>query len=224
MIITNYTAFLETYTKLKKSFKIRESSNYVEIVHQSGKKLYHNKNNKFAKGLYLFRMVKKDIQNYISENEVNVYQQLPTNFYNSDYNRENETIGIDINNAYWSVALLKGYITEKTYLKGLEKEDLKSIRLSTLSTLGKKRIYKVYVNGEYSHNEEKNESLILQNVYNDIRYSTYGVMYELSEILQNDFYCWKTDCVFFKNTKKNIKIVKEHIISYGLDCKIEKMG
>ena len=223
MIISDFTGFIENYTKLKKSFKIRESSNYVEIVHFSGKKLYHNKNKKFSEGLYLFRMVKYDIKNYLKNNELKLYQELPVNFFNNEYNKKNNTIGIDIDNAYWSVAFLKGYITEKTYNKGLEKEGLKSIRLSTLSTLGKKRIYKVFINGEYTHDEEKNESEKLQLVYNDIRFSTYGVMYELSEILQEDFYCWKTDCIFFKNTNKNIEIVKKHINNYGLTCKIEEL-
>lgn len=223
MIISDFTGFIENYTKLKKSFKIRESSNYVEIVHFSGKKLYHNKNKKFSEGLYLFRMVKYDIKNYLKNNELKLYQELPVNFFNIEYNKKNDTIGIDIDNAYWSVAFLKGYITEKTYNKGLEKEGLKSIRLSTLSTLGKKRIYKVFINGEYTHDEEKNESEKLQLVYNDIRFSTYGVMYELSEILQEDFYCWKTDCIFFKNTNKNIEIVKKHINNYGLTCKIEEL-
>ena len=223
MIISDFTGFIENYTKLKKSFKIRESSNYVEIVHFSGKKLYHNKNKKFSEGLYLFRMVKYDIKNYLKNNELKLYQELPVNFFNNEYNKKNNTIGIDIDNAYWSVAFLKGYITEKTYNKGLEKEGLKSIRLSTLSTLGKKRIYKVFINGEYTHDEEKNESEKLQLVYNDIRFSTYGVMCELSEILQEDFYCWKTDCIFFKNTNKNIEIVKKHINNYGLTCKIEEL-
>ena len=223
MIISDFTGFIENYTKLKKSFKIRESSNYVEIVHFSGKKLYHNKNKKFSEGLYLFRMVKYDIKNYLKNNELKLYQELPVNFFNNEYNKKNNTIGIDIDNAYWSVAFLKGYITEKTYNKGLEKEGLKSIRLSTLSTLGKKRIYKVFINGEYTHDEEKNESEKLQLVYNDIRFSTYGVMYELSEILQEDFYCWKTDCIFFKNTNKNIEIVKKHINNYSLTCKIEEL-
>ena len=88
--------------------------------------------------------------------------------------------------------------------------------------LGKSKVYKVYVNGEYVNDEVKNYSETLQLIYKDIRYSTYGILYEISEILQNDFYCWKTDCIFFKDTKKNRKIVKNHIENYGLTCKIEK--
>ena len=223
MRINNYDSFITNFTKLKKSFKVRETSNYVEIVHTSGKKAFHNKNGKFIKGLFIFRMVKNDVLNWLKNNDLKVYRELPVNFFNDEFDKKNKVIGIDIDNAYWSIAYLKDYITEKTYLKGIENKDFKAIRLSALSMLGKSKVYKVYVNGEYVNDEVKNYNETLQEIYRDIRYSTYGILYEISEILQNDFYCWKTDCIFFKDTKKNRKIVKTHIESYGLTCKLEQI-
>ena len=103
----------------------------------------------------------------------------------------------------------------------MEKEGLKAIRLASLSSLGKSRIYNVYENGEHKVDEKIKTNDSLQNVYLDIRYSTYGVMREVARELGDDFCSWKTDCVFFHDTKENRAKVREIIESYGLECKIE---
>jgi hypothetical protein len=223
MIVKDINIYIKNYTTLKRDFKLRSSPNYTEFVTSLGKRLYFNKSDKFSKGLFLFRMVNRDIQSFLKENgQVIPYQSLPTNFTNDDFNKKNKVIGIDIDNAYWTIAFLKGYISENTFNKGISKDGLKSIRLSALSSLGKAKVYKVYEKGVYMHDEVHNQDLKRQEIYNDIRFTTYGIMYECSELLQNDFHSWKTDCIFFKDTKKNIKLVKELIESYGLSCKIEE--
>ena len=222
MIVKDIDKFIEQYKYLKKSFKLRKSANYTELVTSTGNKIYYNKTKRFKDGLYLFGMVKKDISNYIEKNgQVTPYDELPVNYSNKEYDYSKPIIGIDINNAYWSVARLKGYITRKTYNKGIEKEGLKTIRLSSLSSLGKKRTYNVYEEGVYTHDEQTTGSDILQNVYLDIRYSTYGVMNEIAVELGEDFCCWKTDCIFFNDTDYNRELVTSMIESYGLTCKIE---
>jgi hypothetical protein len=222
MIVNNINEIIENYKQLKKSFKVRESANYIELVTSTGQKIYQNKSKRFTGGLYLFGMVKKDIKNYLEENgEVEPYEELPVNYINKEFNYEKDVIGMDINNAYWHVALLKGYITENTYEKGLEKEGLKSIRLASLSSLGKSRIYNCYENGEHTDDEQVKTNHSLQNVYLDIRYSTYGVMREIAQELGEDFCSWKTDCIFFHDTFNNREKVRAIIESYGLECKIE---
>ena len=114
-------------------------------------------------------------------------------------------------------------ITKKTYLKGIEKEGFKPIRLSTLSCLGKDKMYKVYKNGEHKNNELHKGDTELQNFYLDIRYATYGVLKGISEELGSDFCCWKTDCIYFYDTKKNRKLVKKRIEEFGLHCKTEAL-
>lgn len=224
MKIKSTKSLIENYIYLKKNFKVRYSPNIIEIVTSTGHKIYEHKNERFKEGLYLFGMVKRDVKNFIAENgSIVPYTELPVNFSNVNFDYANKIIGLDIDNAYWSVAKLKGYISEKTFNKGLEqKENMKSIRLSCLSTLGKSRTYQVYESGLYIGNEQLKEDEDLQLVYKDVRFSTYGVMNEVSNELGNDFACWKTDCVFFKNTKTNIVQAKSIIESYGLNCKIEK--
>jgi hypothetical protein len=34
-------------------------------------------------------------------------------------------------------------------------------------------------------------------------------MYELSVILKDDFFCWKTDCIYYRDTPKNRQIVQD---------------
>jgi hypothetical protein len=223
MKIENSKSFIETYIHLKKSFKVRSSTNITEIVTSTGQKIYEHKNQRFKEGLYLFGMVKRDVLNYIAENgSIEPYMELPVNYANQKFDYDNNVIGLDIDNAYWSVAKLKGYITKKTYDKGLEQKDgMKSIRLSCLSTLGKSRVYNVYEDGIYIGDEKVKEDTELQDIYNDVRFSTYGVMLEISELLGEDFCCWKTDCIFFKDTIENRDKAKTIIESYGLNCKIE---
>jgi len=210
--------------KLKKNFKVRKSANYKEIITNNGNsKVIFNDGNKFKGGLFLFNMVKNDINNYITENGyITHYDQLPVNCVNENFDKEYKIIGVDINNAYWSIAFLKGYISENTYIKGLTKKEYKSIRLSALSSLGKSRTYEVYEQGKHVRNELKVANDELQNFYFDIRYSTYGVMYEVANQLGNDFHSWKTDCINFKDTISNRKKVIKLINDYGLECKIEE--
>ncbi len=222
MIIHNIDEYISTYKSLKRDFKLRSSNNYVEFVTANGNKLFYNKSNKFSKGLYLFNLVKRDVFNYLEEcGEVEPYEELPVNHHNPEYDLKTKTIGIDINNAYWSVAYLKGYISENTYLKGISKKEFKPIRLSALSTLGKGKVYRVYKDGKYSHDEVHHLDERLQDIYDDIRYTTFGVMRECAELLQDDFCCWKTDCIFFKDTKENRKKVTDLLENFGLECKVE---
>ena len=132
-----------------------------------------------------------------------------------------KSIGIDINNAYWSIAYRKGYISEKTYLKGIEKKEYKVARLSALSTLGKERTYRVYETGKWKSVEIKKQDNDLIEIYNDIRYTTFSLMYEISLILKNEFHSWKTDCIFCTDNELIINKVTQIIESYGLTCKVE---
>lgn len=219
----NHKDYLNHLIRLKKDFKIRESVNYAEIVGSDGEKVISTKNNQFLKGLYLFAMVKRDIQRYIDENGyITPYDELPVNYTSDIFDLDNKkVVGMDMDNAYWTIAYLKGYISENTYNKGLEKKEFKPIRLSALSTLGKGKTYKVYKSGEYKFDEIAKANKELENFYLDIRYSTYGVLLEIANELGDDFHSWKTDCIFFNDTKDNISLVRKRLDEFGINSKIE---
>ena len=60
-----------------------------------------------------------------------------------------------------------------------------------------------------------------KNFYLDIRYSTYGVLLEIADELGDDFHSWKTDCIFFNDTKDNIALVRKRLDEFGINSKIE---
>lgn len=221
----NIDKHLSLITKFKKDFKLRKSPNYSEItmIH-SEQKLIFNENIEFRKGLFLFGMVRKDVKNYLKENKEQIQlTNLPVNHTNANYDLNNETIGIDLNHAYWRIAFLKGYISQKTYEKGLKEDLPKCIKLATLSTLGRPKVYEVFIKGKYDHTEVTKANNDLITVYNDIRQSTYQIMQEVADNLGNDFFCWRTDCIYFKNTDLNcekvIEIVEEHNIGWKYENK-----
>jgi hypothetical protein len=75
------------------------------------------------------------------------------------------------------------------------------------------------VNGNQLRKKQQVDNLV--DVYNDIRYTTFALMSEIANELQDDFHSWKTDCIFCTNNELIINKVKSIILSYGLNCKIE---
>jgi hypothetical protein len=59
------------------------------------------------------------------------------------------------------------------------------------------------------------------DIYNDIRFTTFSVMEEMANVLGNDFHSWRTDCIYFKDLKKNIKYVTETLDAYDLLWKFD---
>ncbi len=216
----NADQHLSLITKFKKDFRIRRSPNYTEIEMTHGKqRIIFNENNDFKKGLFLFNMVRKDVNKFLEQSTVEIeLDELPVNKTNIKFDKSNQVIAIDLNHAYWRIAYLKDYISENTYFKGLEDDMPKSLKLATLSTLGRPKTYDVYVKGEYSHSENTEANNELMNLYNDIRQSTYRIMQEIADALGGDFFCWRTDCIYFKNTEENcqtvINIVESHNIGW----------
>lgn len=174
--------------------------------------LTKNKQKKFQKGLYLFGMVRRDAKIFINNNPD---FELPAKYGQVEYNKElNEELfgkitATDLNHAYWRIAFNLGIISESTYEKGLG-DDFKELRLAALSTMGAPKKYQKIIKGELTtqiHTIKGNE--ILQNVYRLIRYTCYMYMSEVQKKLGKDFLCYKTDCIYYIDTKKNRKIVTD---------------
>jgi len=60
---------------------------------------------------------------------------------------------------------------------------------------------------------------ILQKVYNNIRYTCYEHMIIMADLLGDDFICYKTDCIYYRDTKENKKIVQDYLDSVNLEWK-----
>jgi hypothetical protein len=204
------------YNKLvvgKGNFLIRFGSECNELIFDNVHNVFSTENKNFdSKLLCLFNMVQSDVKNFLN---IHPYIDIPPKVNTTEYNYNyDDEIGVitatDLDHAFWRIAYVKGYITKKTYNKGLPTSG-KAIRLASLSVLGRGKKFDRYVDGKFVENVvTKDSDATLQKVYVDIRYSCYYMMYELSQILKDDFESWKTDCIYYRDTPENRKIVHNY--------------
>jgi hypothetical protein len=210
---TKVDTFYNKLVKGKGNFLIRFGSECNELIFDNAHNVFATENKNFdRKLLCLFNMVQTDVRNFLNINPyIDIPPKVNTTEYNYFYNDEIGTLtATDLDHAFWRIAYVKGYITKKTYEKGLPTSG-KAIRLASLSVLGRGKKFDKYVNGEYQKTiVVKEKDAILQKVYVDIRYSCYYMMYELSQILKDDFESWKTDCIYYRDTPENRKIVHNY--------------
>jgi hypothetical protein len=164
----------------------------------------------FKKGMFLFGMVRKDAKIFLSNNVI----KYPKKYSQIEYKKQlderlfGKITATDLNHAYWRIAFNLGVISRLTYMKGLN-DEFKSVRLAALSTMGATKKYRKIIDGvmtdEYKvvEGDEK-----LQSVYTLVRLTCYKYMYEVKKLLGKDFLCYKTDCIYYIDTKENRQIVR----------------
>lgn len=208
--------FLDKLIRGKGSFVLRKGTEVNELIFDGKLTVFSAGRKNFPPNMiYMFKLVRNDVKRFLKTNPT---IQLPPivevskyNFY-FDHDRGKLT-GTDLNHAFWRIAFIKGYISEKTYERGLD-DKAKALRLATLSTLGTERVYDVYKDGVLVEQKIKRaKDQILLDVYKDIRYSCYFMMHELSIILGSDFDCYKTDCIYYRDTPENRKKVHDYLNS-----------
>ena len=196
----------------KGNFLIRRGTECNELIFDGIHNIYQTQNKNFPSNkIFLFNLVTRDVKKYL---KTNPFIELPPKkdvcSYRYYYDLENGiTTGTDLNHAYWRIAFVKGYISKKTYEYGLD-ETAKPLRLATLSVLGREKSFEKWENGEYVESvviKTKDEQLRM--VYQDIRFSCFYMMYEISQILGKEFFCWKTDGIYYRDSPKNRKIVQD---------------
>ena len=165
----------------------------------------------FKQGMFLFGMVRKDAKAYLKKNKVKLPKKYSQIEYNGSFNPDlfGKVTGTDLNHAYWRIAHNLGIISDQTYMKGLD-DKFKSVRLAALSTLGADKKYRIIRNGLITNDYKIIEGdLSLQQIYKQIRYSCYKYMNEVKRILGKDFLCYKTDAIYYMDTKENRKKVRD---------------
>jgi hypothetical protein len=182
-------------------------------------KLDNKSQKNFRKGMFLFGMVRRDAKVFLNKSPK---IKLPKKYGQIEYNGElDENIlgkitGTDLNHAYWRIAYNLGIISEETYMKGI-KDEFKSVRLASLSTLGKEKKYQKIKNGEivdefFSYGGEEK----LKEVYILIRLTCYKYMSQVKKLLGKDFLCYKTDCIYYIDNQENRKKVKNFFTEKNL--------
>lgn len=166
----------------------------------------------FKKGMFLFGMVRGDAKKFLKKHpKFRLPKKNPQIEYSQhklDEDILGKVTGTDLNHAYWRIALNLGIISEHTYTKGLD-DRFKSVRLAALSTMGADKKYQKIHNGE-----PINDYLIikgdeeLQKIYTLIRYTCYKYMNQVKKILGTDFLAYKTDAIYYSDTKENRQKVR----------------
>lgn len=204
----------------KLTFSVRKASECTEILLDDKHIVFASQNNFPKKKIYLFNNVKKQVTKWLKENVVFLPEDINSIKYNYDYDTDEGTMcGTDLNHAYWRIAYLYGMINEKTYLSGLDTE-CKALRLATLSVLGREKKFDNYEDGKMKESYiYQKENVDLKNVFKFIRLTCFSFMKEASELLGDDFFAWKTDCIYYRESLTNIKKVEEYFNKYDLTYK-----
>lgn len=198
----------------------REGSFSDEVIWQDRKFLFPSPSKKVSQGIWVFRSVMNDVRHFISDKRIREKERLPVNRWNEDLNNfRGKVTATDIDHAYWKIAYLQGVITNNTYNKGLLLKD-KSLRLAALANLASSKEYKIIKDGIIT-----NKSVvlrydpILQKIYNNIRFTCYEHMNILAELLDDQFICYKTDCIYYRDIPKNRELVQTYLDTVDLDWK-----
>lgn len=200
-------------------YKLRLGSECTEILFYDTLFVFTSTKNFPRKKLFLFNLVKKDVQKFIKKyGNVELPVNYSSTYYNLNYEHE-RSIGIDLNHAYWRIAYVKGLISQKTYDYGLHPE-CKALRLATLSVLGREKKFvdknvenpKEYIVQEFSKP--------LNDVFKYIRLVCFSMMNSLANKLGPDFDCWRTDCIYFHDTPINRKVVTDYFDKKNMPYKI----
>lgn len=218
--VNHKKVILRRLKKTRADAYYRRGSFSDEIIWEGRKFLFPSGKATAKTGMWVFRSVSRDVKAYAAGKRIKELQKLPVNMWNDKLRRFRGRItATDVDHAYWRIAYVEGVIKHKTYERGLEIKD-KSLRLAALANLASSKEYQLIRGGEIT---EETVVLkydpVLQRVYNNIRYICYGHMAEMAKLLGEDFICYKTDCIYYKDTPKNRETVQSYLDTVGLDWK-----
>jgi hypothetical protein len=217
---SNPLNYVDKLVRNKANFNLRKSSECTEVILDDMHIVFAPQTNFPKKKVYLFNTVKLQVVKWLKTNELIIPENVNSIEYNYDYDIDDGVLaGTDINHAYWRIAYIKGFISEKTYIAGLD-SDCKALRLATLSVLGREKRFDEYKNGKITESIiTQKENIELKNVFKYIRLSCFNYMKEASELIKDDFYSWKTDCIYYRDNDENVKIIQEYFDSKDLTYK-----
>lgn len=168
--------------------------------------------------LWVFAAIRKDVAKAIKKNGIYIdgvqYNRMNKNWKNYDSLANGEVFfGTDVNHAYWRIAKLNNYVSEKLYNK-MNEPRYKLLRNKALACLnGVTRIREYDGNGDLIREAFEGDPR-LPLVYSDIRNKTYKVMEECRLFCGDGFLKYMTDCVYYLPEHK--EKVELHLKAQGL--------
>ncbi len=221
LIRKNPNAFIEQLKRRKKRFMVRNTPFICEIISEGVRYLFIKPEGYSPQDVHIFKVVKYDAINFLKEHpDFKPQDQYKSNLMNYEYD---DTIGIltgtDLNSAYWTIAAQMGIISQKTFEKYSDAR-YKTIRLSALAILGRKKAYSShYGQSEVGKMIVEDENTMLKEVYRSVRFECYRHMATLAEMLGDEFESYKTDCIYYRDTPENRKLVHDYFTDNNLQFK-----
>jgi len=215
----------KTLEKKGKTFLFRQTSYMTTIIHNNIDYSFPNRNEEgFAiNQLWVFRSVKMDARKFLQVHpDWEAPKKLPTNVTNYDYDDSyGELEGTDIDSAYWVMAYRLGMISDNTF-KRAGGDEYKRVRLAALAVLGRNTAYQNFEKGKLDKTKPviiEPEHPKMKDMYRSIRYKCYEMMNDMAALLGNEFEAYRTDCIYYRGTKENRKIVHNYLRKLGFNFK-----
>lgn len=133
--------------------------------------------------------------------------------------KDAEIIHIDARHCYWRIAMLLGYITEKTYKEYLDNDELKTLRNIALSRITSKHKREYYLNHKKINVIECDLTLHTR-LYDNIRHYTYNNSGQVKEAIPDYCIAYRVDGIYM--LPDGLKKAKEIFKKNGLLFKIQK--
>lgn len=220
---TGHEQFIDRLKRRGTSYYVRQGTECVEVVVDEINFFFKKEKRFPLHFLYLFGLVRKEAGEWTSQKtQIDLPVEYPSVKYNYDFKQgKSKIVGYDVNHAYWRLAKNLGIIRPSTFEKAL-KPEAKAIRLAALSTMGRSKVYEFYKGGEIFDGKKHitQEDKLLMDAYKLIRLTCFKIMFDASEILGEDFDCWKTDCIYFRDSEENRKTMSKFFRDNGLTYKL----
>jgi hypothetical protein len=220
----NPKTLIDKLVAKKKEFLMRETKYLTTVIFDGMEYIYPNKNEDGfnPRMLWLFSVVQAEGKKFLERNpNWSMPTKLPVNVTNYDYDDSiGQLTGTDINSAYWTIAHHMGVISDTTF-NNAQDPKYKRVRLAALAILGRNISYTKFKDGAKQtkpfiyENQEKR----LKQLYQAIRYQCYQMMNEIASMLGNEFEAYRTDCIYYRDTEENRKLVHDYLKEHGFEFK-----
>ena len=178
-----------------------------------------------GRGFHLSKFVYKDAKEYILKNpevlKVNDNIDLEIQKANSEGLKKYEgqqIYCVDVNDCYWDTAYNMGFISQETYLRGLQKKEWKTGRNASIGGLSKVVVVSDFKGGIRTTSYQKESEIDLSIIRDAIVKKVHNMFLEVLKQLKNDWLMYFTDCVYIPFDK--IKEVEAYFEKQGYQTKV----
>lgn len=181
-----------------------------------------------GRGHHLSKLFMADIDTWLEKNKTppqwdNNYREQMFNLDAIESDVGRQLVMVDINDCYWRTALLLGYITEETYIKGLKSKSWKLGRNACIGSLAKTTISVPFKKGVADRRNRRiiHPKLEYQLIRNHIIGHVYNIFNDLFKQMGDTFYMFLTDCLVTRYSR--LRDVQKHLRNEGYRSKAKPL-